>query len=211
MKKVVIYFFLFFILNNSLSAKNLETEYKWTNNHPVLNDYIIKNRKNILRITPYTTKKSKDYKKFIEAVIKAVDAPKELIVLAAIESNYNPKAVSRAGATGMWQFMKPTALDMGLTVNSKIDERTNWRKSTIAAIKYLKWLAEKHFDGDYELAILAYNAGIGNVKKAIKKHETKNPWELIKYDTLATESKEYLPKFISYMNYYYYIEEHGVI
>jgi membrane-bound lytic murein transglycosylase D len=209
MKKVVFYFFLFLSLNIGLNAKSVEFEYEWTNNHPILNDYIKKNRDNVLRITPYSNKKSQDYKKFIEAVIKVIDVPKELIVLAAIESNYNPKAVSKAGATGMWQFMKPTAIDMGLKVSDRVDERTNWRKSTVAAIKYLKWMSEKHFDGDYELSILAYNAGIGNVQRAIKKHNTKNPWELIKHNTLKQESKDYLPKFIAYMNYYYYIEKYG--
>ena len=211
MKKVISCFFLFLCVNCNLNAKNVDFKYKWTNNHPILNAYIEKNRDQVLRITPYSNEKSQNYKKFIEAVIEVIDVPKELIVLAAIESNYDPKAVSRAGATGMWQFMKPTALDMGLKVNSNIDERTNWKKSTVAAIKYLKWMSEKHFDGDYELAILAYNAGIGNVKRAIKKHNSKNPWELIKYDTLKQESKDYLPKFIAYMNYYYYIEKYGEI
>jgi len=209
MRKAVFYFFLSLVLHTGLNAKNVNYEYQWTNNHPVLNDYIEKNREDVLRISPYNNKRSKDYKEFIETIIKVVDVPKELIVLAAIESSYDPIAVSSAGATGMWQFMKPTALDMGLKVNSTVDERKNWKKSTVAAIKYLKWMSDKHFNGNYELSILAYNAGIGNVKRAMRKHKTSNPWELIKYDTLTQESKDYLPKFITYMNYYYYLEEHG--
>ena len=58
MKKVVFYFFLFFCLNNHLNAKSVEFEYEWTNNHPILNNYIEKNRDNVLRITPYSNKKS---------------------------------------------------------------------------------------------------------------------------------------------------------
>jgi membrane-bound lytic murein transglycosylase D len=207
MKKGFLFFIVFFIFSVNINA--MEFDYKWTDNHPVLNEYIENNRDNVLRITPYSNKKGKQYKKFIEAVIQVVDVPKELIVLAAIESNYDPSAISKAGATGMWQFMKPTAKDMGLKVNKYVDERKNWKKSTVAALKYLKWMSEKHFDGDYELAILAYNAGIGKVKRAMKKYKTKNPWELIKHDHFAKESQDYLPKFISHMNYYYYIEKYG--
>ena len=131
-------------------------------------------------------------------------------VLPAIESSFNPYAVSHAGAEGMWQFMSGTAKDMGLIKNG-IDKRKNWKASTIAAAKYLKWLAEEEFDGDYELAILAYNAGVGKVKNAIKKFKTRDPWKLIQYSYFSKESRDYLPKFVTYVHLFYYFERSGKI
>jgi membrane-bound lytic murein transglycosylase D len=205
MRKIII-FMIFFNINNLYA---LDFDYKWTDNHPILNNYIKENREHILKIAPYKHEKSKEYKKFIEAVMKTIDVPKELIVLAGIESNFTPDAKSHAGAIGMWQFMTPTAKDMGLIINDTIDERKDWKKSSIAGIKYLKWMAEKHFDGNYELAILAYNAGIGKVSRAMKKYDSNDPWYLIEKKEFKQESKEFLPKFIAYMNYYFYVEKHG--
>lgn len=206
-KKIILIFFI--LLNFQINA--LDFDYEWTNNHPTLNEYIKKNRKNILKNAPINNIRSKEYKNFIKAVTRVVGVPKELMVLPAIESSFTPDALSHVGAKGMWQFMKPTAIDMGLIVNSDIDERANWKKSTVAGLKYLKWLSEKHFNGDYELAVLAYNAGVGKVKNAMKKYKTKDPWELIKYNDFKQESKDFLPKFIAYMNYYFYIEKYGKI
>ena len=76
-------------------------------------------------------------------------------------------------------------------------------------MKYLKWMSEKHFDGNYELAILAYNAGIGKVKRAMIKYDSNDPWYLIQKNDFKQESKDFLPKFITYMNYYFYVEQHG--
>lgn len=204
--RLLILLILIFNINHLYA---LEFDYEWTNNHPILNKYIEKNRDHILKIAPHKYKRSKQYKKFIGAVIETVEVPKELIVLAGIESNFTPNAKSHAGAKGMWQFMKPTATDMGLIVNEKIDEREDWRKSTVAGLKYLKWMSEKHFDGNYELAILAYNAGIGKVKRAMVKYNSNDPWYLIQKNDFKQESKDFLPKFITYMNYYFYIEEYG--
>ena len=138
---------------------------------------------------------------------KKEGVPKELFALAGVESGFNPNAVSNAGATGMWQFMKDTASDMGLRGSGR-DNRKNWEKSTVAAIKYIKYLAEEHFYGDYELAVLAYNAGVGKVKKAILKNQSADVWVLIKdKKTFKKESREYLPKFIAYANYYKYLDQ----
>lgn len=173
----------------------------------MLTNYVKNNKEKILEVTPVIYNKSKKYKDYIEAVMMKEGLPREFLILAAIESGYNEYAVSQANAVGMWQFTKSTAEDCGLVVNNKIDERKNWKKSTIAAAKYLKWMADDHFDGDYELAILAYNAGIGRIKSLIKKYNTKNPWVLIQYDDLPTESKEFLPKYISFLHYYYYLDK----
>lgn len=182
-------------------------EYEWSDNDPVLLDYVKKNKDDIVRISTMTYNKGQKYRKYIETMAEKEGVPKELFALAAIESGYNPTAVSHAGATGMWQFMKGTANDMGLRTSGK-DSRNNWEKSTVAAIKYIKYLAEDHFYGDYELAVLAYNAGLGRVKKGILKNQSADVWVIIKdTKTFRQESREYLPKFIAYANYYKYLDQ----
>ena len=99
--RLLIFLVLFFNINHLCA---LDFDYEWTNNHPILNDYIEKNREHILKIAPYKHERSKQYKEFIDAVIKTIEVPKELIVLAGIESNFTPNAKSRAGAKGMWHF-----------------------------------------------------------------------------------------------------------
>lgn len=203
-------FCIFFVYNISTADAVESFDYPWTNKHPVLNKYYNDNKSYILRNVPQSNIKIKEYRNFMEAVMEAADVPKELIVLPAIESSFNPYAVSHAGATGMWQFMRGTAKDMGL-IQQGVDKRKNWKASTIAAAKYLKWLAEEEFDGDYELAILAYNAGVGKVKNAIKKFKTRDPWRLIQYSYFSKESRDYLPKFVTYVHLFYHFERSGQI
>ena len=134
--------------------------------------------------------------------------PQDLKYLSVVESGLRPKATSKSGAAGLWQFMRPTGRMMGLKINRTIDERRDVEKSTEAAADYLLHLYER-FD-DWTLAIAAYNCGPGNLRKAIRKSGGKrNFWEIKKY--LPKETREYVPKFIaiSYvMNYYY---EHDLI
>ncbi len=134
--------------------------------------------------------------------------PTDLKYLAVIESGLNPKARSRSGAAGLWQFMKTTGRMMDLKITSTLDERRDVEKSTHAAAQYLKHLYDRF--GDWTLAIAAYNCGPGNVRKAIRKSGGKKDyWAIQKY--LPRETRQYIPKFIamSYvMNYYY---EHGLI
>jgi membrane-bound lytic murein transglycosylase D len=108
--------------------------------------------------------------------------PKELKYLAVIESALNNNAVSHAGAVGPWQLMESTARMMGLTVNGKKDERTDWNKSTFAAIKYLDLLYSQM--NDWLLVIAAYNSGPTPVQRAIDMTGSRNFWDI----------KEYLPK-----------------
>jgi membrane-bound lytic murein transglycosylase D len=208
-------FFVLFIIINLLSSTNVIAkdkfyDYKWTEKHPILSDYILNYKDRILEYTPYKIKNSKKYIDFIEASLAKEGVPREVVVLAAIESGFDPNARSQTSAIGMWQFTTATAKDWGLVVNSNVDERKDWRKSTIAASKYLKWMAEKHFNGNYETAILAYNTGIGNVKKAMKEFDTTDPWEIIKYDYLPKENREFLPKYITFMHYFYYLKNNNL-
>jgi membrane-bound lytic murein transglycosylase D len=179
-------------------------DYTWTENDPVLIDYIYKNKDSLNKYAERIFKRGEDYLPYIYSIAEKHNVPKEIAVVAAIESSFNPNAISHAGATGMWQFMEMTGRDMGIVTNTN-DFRKDWKKSTEAAIRYLKWLSLENFDGDYELAILAYNGGVGRVKRAMKAYDTNNPWELIKISNMPSETKEYLPKFISYVYYYHYV------
>lgn len=127
--------------------------------------------------------------------------PDEIKHLAIIESSLEVHAVSRSGAVGLWQFMKETAKIQGLSVNGNVDERKDPYLSTKAAYKYLTRL-HKEF-GDWTLALAAYNCGPGNVRKAIRRSQSRDFWKLEKF--LPKETRRYIPKFIaaSYlMNYY---------
>ena len=133
--------------------------------------------------------------------------PLELKYLPIIESRLDPEAVSRVGATGLWQLMFYTALENGLKLNSYIDERMDPLKSTIAATKYLEKLYKIH--SDWNLAIASYNAGPRTISKAIKRSGGyKNYWNLRPF--LPRETANYIPSFIATMYILEYAEEHGI-
>ncbi len=120
--------------------------------------------------------------------------PLELKYLPVIESALNPVAISRAGATGLWQFMLRTGKGYGLEVNSLVDERRDPSKSTEAAARYLKDLYAIY--GDWNLVIAAYNCGPGNVNKAIARSGGKRDyWQI--YNRLPRETRGYVPAFIA--------------
>ncbi len=145
---------------------------------------------------------SRYYFPIFEPIFDKEGIPLELKYLAIIESNLNPQAVSRAGATGLWQFMYSTGKRYGLTINSYIDQRRAPIASTQAAAKYLKKLYAIY--KDWILVIAAYNCGPGNVNKAIRRTGGKrNYWEIYHY--LPKETRSYVPAFmaINYIFHYY--------
>jgi membrane-bound lytic murein transglycosylase D len=122
--------------------------------------------------------------------------PEDLIYLPFAESGFNPFAVSRAGACGVWQFMPKTAVNFGLTVDSWVDERRDPYKSTEAAIVYLKKLYADF--GDWSLALAAYNAGEGTIGRAMKKTGCEDYFSLCQASPeLKEETKLYVPKFLA--------------
>ena len=132
--------------------------------------------------------------------------PLEMKYLAIIESALNPKARSRAGATGLWQFMYATGKSYGLEVNNYVDERSDPVRSTKAAAKYLNELYK--IFGDWDLALAAYNSGPGNVTKAIRRSNGKtNYWNLRPY--LPRETAGYVPAFLATLYIFEYAKEHG--
>jgi membrane-bound lytic murein transglycosylase D len=135
------------------------------------------------------------------------DIPIEMKYLAIVESALNPKARSRVGATGLWQFMYGTGKEHGLEVNSYVDERSDPIKSTRAACEYLNRVYGVF--KDWDLALAAYNSGPGNVNKAIRRSGGyKNYWNIRR--NLPRETAGYVPAFIATMYLFEYAEEHGL-
>jgi len=142
------------------------------------------------------------YFPMIEETLDKYGLPLELKYLVIIESAVNPVALSKAGASGLWQFMLSTGKIYGLEINSLVDERRDPIKSTDAACRFLKDLYETY--DDWNLAIAAYNCGGGNVNKAIKRAGGKKDYWAI-YPYLPKETRSYVPLFIAanyVMNYY---------
>ncbi|MDH8700702.1 membrane-bound lytic murein transglycosylase D [Dysgonomonadaceae bacterium PH5-43] len=142
------------------------------------------------------------YFPMIEQALDENGLPDELKYLAIVESALNPVALSRVGASGLWQFMLPTAKQYGLEINSLVDERRDPLKATYAACEYFKDMYK--IFGDWTLCIAAYNCGAGNVNKAIKRAKgSKDYWTIYPY--LPKETRMYVPLFIAatyVMNYY---------
>jgi membrane-bound lytic murein transglycosylase D len=121
--------------------------------------------------------------------------PEDIVYLAMIESGFNPKAYSRAHASGPWQFIKGTGQRYGLKINRWLDERRDPEKSTIAAAKYLKNLYDMF--GCWYLAAAAYNAGENKILQAIDIYNTRDFWEIARYPYLARETKDFVPQLIA--------------
>lgn len=144
---------------------------------------------------------------FEEALAK-YNLPAELKYLPIIESALNPRIVSRAGASGLWQFMYGTAKMYGLEINSYIDERNDPIKSTDAAARYLRDLYAIY--GDWHIVIAAYNCGPGNVNKAVRRSGGKqNYWEI--YSKLPKETRGYIPIFIAATYVMNHAKEHNLV
>ncbi len=132
------------------------------------------------------------YNDMIQNIIKQYSLPEELVYLAMIESGLNPKAYSRANASGMWQFIYSTGVRYNLNRNWYVDERRDPEKATHAACKYLTDLYDQ-FDNWY-LALAAYNAGSGRITRAQRLHQTSDFWQL---HSLPRETRNYIPFFLA--------------
>lgn len=150
------------------------------------------------------------YLPIFEEALEMYQLPLELKYLPIIESALNPKAVSRVGATGLWQFMIGTGKQYGLQVNSLVDERRDPVKSSLAAARYLRDLYR--IFGDWNLVIAAYNCGPENINKAIRRAQAANKDSVVNvkdywhiYPYLPRETRGYVPAFIAanYMMTYY--------
>lgn len=154
------------------------------------------------RSVSYMLGASNFYMPIFEDALMAYDVPLELKYLPVIESALNPKATSRVGAAGLWQFMPSTGKQYGLEINSLVDERRDPVKSSYAAARFLRDLYKIY--GDWSLVIAAYNCGPENVRKAIQRSNGKaDYWSIYPY--LPKETKGYVPAFIAanYVMTYY--------
>lgn len=147
------------------------------------------------------------YMPIFEEALDAYDMPLELKYLPIIESALNPKAVSHAGAAGLWQFMLATGKHYGLEVNSLVDERRDPTKASYAAAHYLKDLYK--IFGDWSLVIAAYNCGPENINKAIHRAGgSKDYWQIYPY--LPRETRGYVPAFIAANYIMTYYSDHNI-
>ncbi len=148
------------------------------------------------------------YMPIFEEALEAYQIPLELKYLPIIESALNPNAVSRVGATGLWQFMLATGKQYGLQVNSLVDERRDPVKASYAAAQYLRDLYRVF--GDWNLVIAAYNCGPGNINKAIHRAggENKDYWHIYPY--LPRETRGYVPAFIAANYIMTYYSHHNI-
>lgn len=141
-----------------------------------------------------------------EAKFQEYGVPEDLKFLSVVESALNPKAVSRVGATGLWQFMPSTGGEYGLRTNSAVEDRSNPVKSTDAAARHLRDLY-KQFD-DWALALAAYNSGAGRVNAAIRRAGNRNFWSIQRF--LPKETRNYVPAFIAATYICNYFQMHGL-
>lgn len=150
---------------------------------------------------------SEYYFPMFEEHLAKYNVPIEIKYLAVIESALNPRATSRVGAKGLWQFMYPTGKQYNLEVNSYVDERSDPIKATEAACQYLSSLY--NIFGDWDLVLASYNAGPGNVTKAIRRSGSySNYWNIRK--NLPKETQAYVPTFLATMYIYEYAKDHGI-
>ncbi|MBC7418429.1 MAG: lytic transglycosylase domain-containing protein, partial [Pedobacter sp.] len=140
------------------------------------------------------------YFPIFEKALAAYDVPKEIKYLTIIESEMNPNARSRVGATGLWQFMFATGKAYGLKIDNYVDERKDPIQASYAAATYFRDAYDEL--GDWLLALAAYNCGKGNVDRAIAKSGSRDFWEIRPY--LPKETRNYVPAYIAavyVMNY----------
>lgn len=137
------------------------------------------------------------YLPMIQDVFRAEGLPLDLAYVPLIESAFNPNALSRAKAKGLWQFMRGTALENGLKHDWYIDERADPEKATLAAANYLKMLRGL-FEGDWHLALASYNGGPGRLQRAIARSREADFWALAKNPRyLPRETREYVPMILA--------------
>lgn len=172
--------------------------------HAFINYFTIRDRE----YTKMVLRRKNLYFPLFEKYLAKYNLPDELKYLSIIESGLNPRAVSRARAVGLWQFMSATGKFYGLSNDRFIDERMDPELSTDAACRYLRDLYGMF--KDWELALAAYNTGPGNVKRAIRRSGYKKTfWDI--YPFLPRETRAYVPQFVAMIYTMSYLDEHNFI
>ena len=193
------------VLKQRLEELNARTPFNVEYNpslESVIKGYLKNRRKTMARLMAL----SDYYFPMFEEHLDKHGLPLEMKYLAIVESALDPRAKSRVGATGLWQFMYSTGKIFGLDVNSYVDERSDPIMATEAACKYLKSLEQSL--GDWDLALAAYNSGPGNVAKALRRSGGHTNYWNIRHH-LPRETAGYVPAFLATMYIFEYAEEHG--
>ena len=194
------------LLKSRLEAINAKSPFNIQYNQGLENviKSFLKNRKKsferIMAISEY-------YFPMFEETFAKQNVPLEIKYLAIVESALNPKAISKMGATGLWQFMYHTGKQYNLKIDSYIDERSDPLKATAAAAQYMSNMFA--IFGDWELVLASYNSGPGNVSKAIRRSGGQQNFWSIKQN-LPKETQGYVPAFLATMYLYEYHNEHGI-
>ncbi|MCP9199308.1 LysM peptidoglycan-binding domain-containing protein [Gramella sp. GC03-9] len=167
----------------------------------VIKSYLKRNKQGMERLMAL----SNYYFPMFEQELDKYDIPLEIKYLSIVESALNPRAKSRVGATGLWQFMFTTGKMHGLDVSSYVDERMDPIRATTAAAEYLASLYKVF--GDWDLVLASYNSGPGNVSKAIRRSGgSTDYWHLRRY--LPRETAGYVPAFLATLYLFEYADEH---
>jgi membrane-bound lytic murein transglycosylase D len=170
--------------------------------HAFINYFTVKDRE----YTRLMMRRRDLYFPLFEKYLAKYNLPDELKYLSIIESGLNPRAISRARAVGLWQFMSATGKYYGLHNNWYIDERMDPEKATDAACRYLRDLHSMFHD--WELALAAYNTGPGNVRRAIRRSGYKKSfWDI--YPKLPRETRSYVPQFVAIIYTMNHLEDHN--
>jgi membrane-bound lytic murein transglycosylase D len=156
-----------------------------------LDRLMTRERSTVLRILDENAHHYEATKKLFEGQ----GVPTELLSVAAVESGFNPRAASPAGARGMWQFMKSTARLYGLKVGKKQDDRLDPKLSTVAAARHLRDLFVNF--QDWHLALAAYNAGSGAVNRVMNSEGESDFWELSRNGRFSRETRKFVPRVIA--------------
>lgn len=195
------------LLKSRLAAMDAKSPFNIEYNQGLENiiKSFLKNRKKsferLMAISEY-------YFPMFEEAMARQNVPLEIKYLAVVESALNPKAVSRVGATGLWQFMFQTGKQYNLDINTYVDDRSDPLKASDAAALYMSNMYK--IFGDWDLVLASYNSGPGNVAKAIRRSGgQQNFWNIRKF--LPKETQGYVPAFLATMYIYEYHKEHGIV
>ncbi|HKO95872.1 MAG TPA: transglycosylase SLT domain-containing protein [Pyrinomonadaceae bacterium] len=139
-------------------------------------------------------RRSGQFMKMARQIFKEEGVPIDVTWLGQVESAWKPKAMSWAAASGLWQFIPGTGRQYGLRQTAWVDERNSYEQATRASAKYLKDLANR-YNGNWELAMAAYNTGAGNIDRAISRAGTANFWAIYPY--IAQETRNYVPNILA--------------
>ncbi|HEV7746582.1 MAG TPA: transglycosylase SLT domain-containing protein [Pyrinomonadaceae bacterium] len=164
------------------------------NPHPLIQQYINYYQGRGRSTMESGLRRSGVYMKMARQIFKEEGVPVDVTWLGQVESAWKPKAMSWAAASGLWQFVPGTGRQFGLRQTAWIDERNSFEQSTRASAKYLKSLASR-YNGNWELAMAAYNTGAGNVDRGIARAGTANFWAIYPY--IAQETRNYVPNILA--------------